>query len=134
MVKVVYLDLSKAFNTHCCKILREKLIKCGLDKWRVGWIEKWLNCLAQQAVISSMKYYWRPIISGVNTESDPGTSGAVQPAEGKAQRRDPINEHRYLRGGVSKEPDFSVVSSDGTRVNGQTDIMEISCKCQKKFL
>lgn len=85
VVKAVYLDLSKAFNTHCCTILREKVMKYGLNKWRVRWAENWLNCLAQQAVMSGMKYYWRPILSGVNTESDPETSGSVQPREEKAQ-------------------------------------------------
>lgn len=36
-------------------------------------------------------------MSSVNTESDPGTSGDVQPGEVKAQRGDPINVHRYQR-------------------------------------
>lgn len=69
----------------------------------------------------------------VQIQSDPRTSRAIQPGEEKAQRGYPINVHRYLRGGVNKEPDYSVVSSDGTRGNGQTDIMEISFKCEEKF-
>lgn len=38
-VEIVYLDVIKVFDTVCCKILSEKLIKCGLDKQAVRWIE-----------------------------------------------------------------------------------------------
>ncbi|RMC04337.1 hypothetical protein DUI87_19156 [Hirundo rustica rustica] len=42
-VDIVYLDLSKAFNTVSHNILIGKLRKCGLDEWTVRWIEKHLN-------------------------------------------------------------------------------------------
>ncbi|GAB0178743.1 mitochondrial enolase superfamily member 1 [Grus japonensis] len=42
-VDVVYLDLSKAFDTISHNILISKLRKCGLDEWTVRWIESWLN-------------------------------------------------------------------------------------------
>ncbi|KAK4825167.1 hypothetical protein QYF61_024556 [Mycteria americana] len=84
-LEVVYLDFSKAFNTVCYKILIEKLMKYGLDKWTVRWIENWLNCWAQKVVISGMKYCWRPVMKGVSPESGTGTTGAVQPGEEKAQ-------------------------------------------------
>jgi len=42
-VDVVYLDLSKAFNTVSQNILLGKLRNCGLDEWSVRWIENWLN-------------------------------------------------------------------------------------------
>jgi len=38
-VDVVYLDLSKAFDTASHNILLGKLRKCGLDAWSVKWIE-----------------------------------------------------------------------------------------------
>lgn len=36
-VDFVYLDFSKAFNTFSHKILKEKLLKCGLDEQTVMW-------------------------------------------------------------------------------------------------
>ena len=51
-VDVVYLDVSKAFDTVSYNILLEKLRKCGLDEWSVRWIENWLNGRTQRIVIS----------------------------------------------------------------------------------
>lgn len=39
---IVYLHVSKAFNTVSHKILADELTKYGLDKWTVRWTE---NCL-----------------------------------------------------------------------------------------
>jgi len=38
-VDVVYLDVSKAFDTVSHNILLGKLRKCGLDEWTVRWIQ-----------------------------------------------------------------------------------------------
>ena len=45
---VVYLDLSKAFDTVSHNALTGKLRRCGLDGWTVRWIENWLNGRAQR--------------------------------------------------------------------------------------
>ncbi|PKU44260.1 rna-directed dna polymerase from mobile element jockey- hypothetical protein [Limosa lapponica baueri] len=51
-VNVVYLDLSKAFDTVSHNILIGKLRKCGLDEWTLRRIESWLNEKAQRIVTS----------------------------------------------------------------------------------
>ncbi|GAB0179502.1 hypothetical protein GRJ2_000415500 [Grus japonensis] len=48
-VDIVYLDLSKAFNTMSCKISIDKLLMYGLDEQTVRWIENWLNGWAQRS-------------------------------------------------------------------------------------
>ncbi|GAB0182561.1 mitochondrial enolase superfamily member 1 [Grus japonensis] len=64
-VDVVYLDLSKAFDTVSHNILISKLRKCGLDEWTVKWVENWLNGSGQRVVISHVESSWRPVCSGV---------------------------------------------------------------------
>ncbi|GAB0210229.1 mitochondrial enolase superfamily member 1 [Grus japonensis] len=64
-VDVVYLDLSKAFDTVSHNILIGKLRKHGLDEWTVRWVENWLNGRAQRVVISSAESSGRPESSGV---------------------------------------------------------------------
>lgn len=41
-VHVIYIDFSKAFDTICCIILINKLMKCRAGKQTVRWTE---NCL-----------------------------------------------------------------------------------------
>ncbi|PKU46414.1 rna-directed dna polymerase from mobile element jockey-like [Limosa lapponica baueri] len=53
-VDVVYLDLSKAFDTVSHNILIGKLRKCGLDEWTVRWVENWLSGRAQRPVTSGV--------------------------------------------------------------------------------
>jgi len=62
---VVYLNLSKAFDTVSHNILLGKLRKCGLDEWSVRWIENWLKGGTQRAVVSGAESSWRPVSSGV---------------------------------------------------------------------
>ncbi|GAB0203076.1 mitochondrial enolase superfamily member 1 [Grus japonensis] len=64
-VNVVYLDVSKAFDTVSYNILISKLRKCGLDEWTVRWVENWLNDRAQRVVISGTESSWRPVASDV---------------------------------------------------------------------
>lgn len=40
----VYLNFSRVFNTVSHNSVVEKLMKNGLDKWAMKWVEKWLNC------------------------------------------------------------------------------------------
>lgn len=42
-------------------IIMDKLMKHGLGKWTVRWVENWLNCQAQRVMSSSMKSSWRPV-------------------------------------------------------------------------
>ena len=51
-VDVVYLDLSKAFDTASRNLLIGKLRQFGLHECTVRWIENWLNGRAQRVVIS----------------------------------------------------------------------------------
>lgn len=44
----VYPDVSKVFNTLSHKILVDELMKNGLDKWTVRWIEKWQELPSSQ--------------------------------------------------------------------------------------
>lgn len=39
----VYLKFSRVFNTVSQNNLIDKLMKSGLDKWAMKWVEKWLN-------------------------------------------------------------------------------------------
>uniref|UniRef100_K7F1Q8 Reverse transcriptase domain-containing protein n=1 Tax=Pelodiscus sinensis TaxID=13735 RepID=K7F1Q8_PELSI len=64
-VDVIYLDFSKAFDTVSHNILASKLRECGLDKWTVRWIERWLEGRAQRVVINGSMSGWRSVSSGV---------------------------------------------------------------------
>ncbi|GAB0186468.1 cyclin-dependent kinase 19 [Grus japonensis] len=67
-VDAVYCDFSKVFDTVSHNILIDKLTKYRLDKWKVRWIENWLNSWAQRIVISRAKSSWRQVTSGVPQE------------------------------------------------------------------
>lgn len=60
----VYLDFSKAFDVVSCNVLTDKLTKYRLDKWKIRWIENWLNW-AQRIVISGTKSSWREVTNDV---------------------------------------------------------------------
>lgn len=42
-VDVVYVSVSKGFNTGSCNVIH-KLMKYGLDMWTVRWTENCLTC------------------------------------------------------------------------------------------
>jgi len=54
-VDIVCLNFIKAFDTLPHKILKDKLIKYGLDEQTVRRIAIWLNSLAQSVVISDLR-------------------------------------------------------------------------------
>ena len=61
---VVYLDISKAFDTISHNILVMKLRKHGIDKWTMRQIENWLTRRVQRMIINSAESGWRPVTSG----------------------------------------------------------------------
>ena len=38
---------------------------CGLDKFTLGWVRRWLEGWAQRAVVNGVKSSWRLVMSGV---------------------------------------------------------------------
>ncbi|KAK4818597.1 hypothetical protein QYF61_015459 [Mycteria americana] len=53
-VDVVYLDLSKAFDTVSHSILLEKLAAHGLDRCTLRWVKNWLDGRAQRVVVNGV--------------------------------------------------------------------------------
>ena len=64
-MNVLYLNISKAFDTVSHNILVSKLRKCGTDDCVVRWIENWLTGIVQRILISGTESSWRPVASGV---------------------------------------------------------------------
>ena len=54
-VDVVYLDVSKAFDTISHSILLGKLAARGLDRYILLWVRNWLEGRAQQVVVNGVK-------------------------------------------------------------------------------
>jgi len=64
-VDVIYLDLSKAFDTVLHSILLEKLAAHGLDGCTLHWTKNWLNGGAQRVVVNGVTSSRRSVTSGV---------------------------------------------------------------------
>ncbi|KAK4829269.1 LOW QUALITY PROTEIN: hypothetical protein QYF61_002661 [Mycteria americana] len=64
LVNVVYLDISKSFDTISHSILLEKLAAHGLDGCTLHWVN-WLNGWAQKVVESGVKSSWWPVTSSI---------------------------------------------------------------------
>lgn len=51
-VDVTYPSFSEGFDTVSHNLLIDKSTNYGLEKWRVGWVENWLNNQAQSVLMS----------------------------------------------------------------------------------
>jgi len=68
VVDNTYLDFSKTFDKVSHRLLLEKLMRCGLDKWS-EWVGSWLTGRTQRLVVNSSSSYWQPVTSGVPERS-----------------------------------------------------------------
>ncbi|KAK4815696.1 hypothetical protein QYF61_006679 [Mycteria americana] len=64
-VDVVYLDVSKAFDTVSHSILLEKLAAHVLDGCTLRWVKNWLDGRTQRMVVNGVKSSWWSVTSGV---------------------------------------------------------------------
>jgi len=64
-VDVIYLDISKAFDTVPHSILLEKLAAHGLDGCTLHWIKNCLNGRAQRVLVNGVKSRWWSVMSDV---------------------------------------------------------------------
>ncbi|CAM4368098.1 unnamed protein product [Caretta caretta] len=64
-VDLLFLDISKAFDTVSHSILASNLKKYGLDECTRRWVESWLDCRAQRVVINDSMSSWQLVSSAV---------------------------------------------------------------------
>ena len=62
---MVYLDFSEAFDTVSHSILLQKLAACGLNRYTLGWVRRWLKGRAQIVVVNGAKSRGQLVTSGV---------------------------------------------------------------------
>ncbi|KAK4828449.1 hypothetical protein QYF61_026674 [Mycteria americana] len=64
-VDVVFLDLSKAFDAVPHSILLDRFSSCGMSRYTVRWVKKWLNGRAQRVAVNGATAGWQPVTGSV---------------------------------------------------------------------